>query len=389
MCLSTALSVIDLINLDKRLEEELSPSLRNYLNQSLIDNSSVIFAHDGRNSSSYPDEYKEYTFQYLVHIWIITILSLATFIKFYYLYKAVLLFLMFGIYSFLIWLLMSWTSGIIILGLFVILVLYHGRQVEIASSLDFLWKQQAKKELEDMNEMRRHTNQLLHNILPTHVAKYFLEREPTIDELYATGRSNAGDVNEGMECIRLLNEIIVDFDEILDDEKFRSIEKIKTIGSTYMAASGINPLESEMDDLSGSTYLWSNWSYAACFDIWGDTVNESSRMDSTGTPGYIQVSKQTALKLSDRGYIVKERGVIKVKGKGEMLTYYVLGRKIHRRRRKPLNQDNNSLAEVVYRMVKVRKRNGRHGKKGKGRRSSTGNCGSTPSPNVASVSGND
>ncbi|XP_071744733.1 adenylyl cyclase 78C isoform X2 [Lepeophtheirus salmonis] len=223
MCLSTALSVIDLINLDKRLEEELSPSLRNYLNQSLIDNSSVIFAHDGRNSSSYPDEYKEYTFQYLVHIWIITILSLATFIKFYYLYKAVLLFLMFGIYSFLIWLLMSWTSGIIILGLFVILVLYHGRQVEIASSLDFLWKQQAKKELEDMNEMRRHTNQLLHNILPTHVAKYFLEREPTIDELYATGRSNAGvlfasipnftdfyseDVNEGMECIRLLNEII-------------------------------------------------------------------------------------------------------------------------------------------------------------------------------------
>ena len=39
----------------------------------------------------------------------------------------------------------------------------------------------------------------------------------------------------GVECIRLLNEIIVDFDQILDDEKFRTIEKIKTIGSTYMA----------------------------------------------------------------------------------------------------------------------------------------------------------
>lgn len=64
--------------------------------------------------------------------------------------------------------------------------------------------------------------------------------------MYAQGRSNAGvlfasipnflsdfyseDVNEGMECIRLLNEIIVDFDEILDDDKFASIEKIKTIG---------------------------------------------------------------------------------------------------------------------------------------------------------------
>ena len=64
-----------------------------------------------------------------------------------------------------------------VLGLFSFLVLYHGRQVEIASSLDFLWKQQARKELEEMNEMRRHTNQLLHNILPNHVAKYFLEQQ--------------------------------------------------------------------------------------------------------------------------------------------------------------------------------------------------------------------
>ena len=57
------------------------------------------------------------------------------------------------------------------------MVLYHGRQVEITSSLDFLWKQQAKKELEEMSEMRRHTNQLLQNILPLHVAKYFLEQD--------------------------------------------------------------------------------------------------------------------------------------------------------------------------------------------------------------------
>ena len=48
-----------------------------------------------------------------------------------------------------------------------------------------------------------------------------------------------------------MNEIIVDFDQILDDEKFRSsIEKIKTIGCTYMAASGINPQEDERDELA-------------------------------------------------------------------------------------------------------------------------------------------
>ena len=39
-------------------------------------------------------------------------------------------------------------------------------------------------------------------------------------------------------CFRLLNEIIADFDEILEEEKFKSIEKIKSTGSTYMAASG-------------------------------------------------------------------------------------------------------------------------------------------------------
>ena len=64
------------------------------------------------------------------------------------------------------------------------LVLYHGRQVEIASSLDFLWKQQAKKELEEMSEMRRHTNQLLQNILPLHVAKYFLEQDRRAEVIY-------------------------------------------------------------------------------------------------------------------------------------------------------------------------------------------------------------
>ena len=46
--------------------------------------------------------------------------------------------------------------------------------------------------------------------------------------------------NQGIECMRLLNEIFGDFDQLLTDERFSCIEKIKTIGSTYMVASGVN-----------------------------------------------------------------------------------------------------------------------------------------------------
>ena len=57
---------------------------------------------------------------------------------------------------------------------------------------------------------------------------------PNFSEFYVELEAN----NEGVECLRLLNEIIADFDEILEEEAFRGVEKIKSTGSTYMAASG-------------------------------------------------------------------------------------------------------------------------------------------------------
>ena len=62
---------------------------------------------------------------------------------------------------------------------------------------------------------------------------------PNFSEFYVELEAN----NEGVECLRLLNEIIADFDEILEEEKFKSIDKIKTVGSTYMAASGIENID--------------------------------------------------------------------------------------------------------------------------------------------------
>lgn len=62
----------------------------------------------------------------------------------------------------------------ILLLLFAVLVSYHGRLVEIASRLDFVWKETAVSELEEMAECRNYNTQLLRNILPDHVATYFL-----------------------------------------------------------------------------------------------------------------------------------------------------------------------------------------------------------------------
>ena len=62
------------------------------------------------------------------------------------------------------------------------------------------------------------------------------------------------------------------------------------------------------------------------YDLWGDTVNIASRMESHGIPGQIHLSSDTYLLLQER-YLWEERGTISIKGKGEMTTYLLLERK--------------------------------------------------------------
>jgi class 3 adenylate cyclase len=63
------------------------------------------------------------------------------------------------------------------------------------------------------------------------------------------------------------------------------------------------------------------------YDLWGDAVNTASRMESHGLPGCIQLTELTYECLRDK-YLFEERGIIKVKGKGEMITYFLTGRKV-------------------------------------------------------------
>jgi class 3 adenylate cyclase len=62
------------------------------------------------------------------------------------------------------------------------------------------------------------------------------------------------------------------------------------------------------------------------YDLWGDAVNTASRMESHSTPGRIQVTAAT-FELLRHAYLFEARGAINVKGKGDMLTYFLLGRK--------------------------------------------------------------
>uniref|UniRef100_A0A8C2HS08 adenylate cyclase n=1 Tax=Cyprinus carpio TaxID=7962 RepID=A0A8C2HS08_CYPCA len=178
----------------------------------------------------------------------------------------------------------------VILTVFVLALYLHAQQVESTARLDFLWKLQATEEKEEMEELQAYNRRLLHNILPKDVAAHFLARERRKDELYYqscecvavmfASISNFSEFyteleanNEGVECLRLLNEIIADFDEIISEEKYKQLEKIKTIGSTYMAASGLND---STYDKEGRTHILALADYAMRLREQMKYINEHS-----------------------------------------------------------------------------------------------------------------
>ncbi|XP_069477739.1 adenylate cyclase type 8 isoform X2 [Ambystoma mexicanum] len=274
-------------------------------------------------------------------------------------------------------------ASLLLMAMFLLAVFYHGQQLEYTARLDFLWRVQAKEEINEMKELREHNENMLRNILPSHVARHFLEKDRDNEELYSQSYDAVGVMfasipgfadfysqtemnNQGVECLRLLNEIIADFDELLGEERFQDIEKIKTIGSTYMTVSGLSPEKQQCEDKWGHLCAVADFSIALNesiqeinkhsfnnfelrigishgsvvagvigakkpqYDIWGKTVNLASRMDSTGVSGRIQVPEDTYIILKDRGFAFEYRGEIYVKGiseqEGKIKTYFLLGR---------------------------------------------------------------
>jgi len=257
---------------------------------------------------------------------------------------------------------------------------FEGRQNDWTTRMDYLRKIQAKREIADMEDLKKQTYMLLMNMLPEHVADHFLNRPPDSDDLYSKSYDQSSVIfasipgfskyfqqseeidGQGLECLRMLNEIISSIDELLNQERFHCIEKIKTIGATYMACAGLSP-EAEIEDSVNNLCSTAHFALALKilvgqfnkryeqsfamriglayggpviagvigskkpqYDIWGKIVNLSSRMDTTGEEGKIQCTTEVKVPLQKKGFNFQERGETYVKGfKNKINTYWLTG----------------------------------------------------------------
>ncbi|XP_029364680.1 adenylate cyclase type 9 [Echeneis naucrates] len=253
--------------------------------------------------------------------------------------------------------------------LLLLLVWFLNREFEVSYRLHYHGNVEADQHRIKIQNMRDQADWLLRNIIPIHVAEQL-----KVTQSYSKNHDNVGVIfasivnfsefyeesyEGGKECYRVLNELIGDFDELLRKSAFTNIEKIKTIGATYMAAAGLNAQQCA-DAAHPHAHLRALFEFALemmhvvddfnknmlgfgfklrigfnhgpltagvigttklLYDIWGDTVNIASRMDTTGVECRVQVSEESYCVLSGMDFEFDYRGTVNVKGKGQMKTF--------------------------------------------------------------------
>uniref|UniRef100_A0A8D1RNA3 adenylate cyclase n=1 Tax=Sus scrofa TaxID=9823 RepID=A0A8D1RNA3_PIG len=228
--------------------------------------------------------------------------------------------------------------------LFYATLIMLSRQIDYYCRLDCLWKKKFKKEHEEFETMENVNRLLLENVLPAHVAAHFIGDKLNEDwyhqsydcvcVMFASVPDfkvfyTECDVNkEGLECLRLLNEIIADFDEDLERQHAHIGIMVEFSTALMSKLDGINRHSFNSFRLRvginhGPVIAGVIGARKPQYDIWGNTVNVASRMESTGELGKIQVTEETCTILQGLGYSCECRGLINVKGKGELRTYFV------------------------------------------------------------------
>jgi adenylate cyclase len=216
--------------------------------------------------------------------------------------------------------------------------------------------------LAELEIERAKSERLLLNILPPSVASRLKESDEVIADGYTSATVLFADIVgftplaqdlAPADTVALLDQVFARWDGLAARH---GVEKIKTIGDAYMVAGGLpEPREDHAEAIadmalemaveveqcaaenglqlevrigidSGPVVAGVIGRAKFTYDLWGDTVNTASRMESHGMPGAIQVSEALHERLRDR-YDLRRRGTIEVKGKGPMTTYLLLNKR--------------------------------------------------------------
>ena len=217
-----------------------------------------------------------------------------------------------------------------------------------------------REKTELIEEKNRENEALLLNILPGEIATRLKSGEQEIADSFAEVMVLFGDLVgftafssriPAAEVVEMLNGLFSRFDDIAGE---LGVEKIKTIGDCYMAVCGLPkprpdhaeamarmalrmrdatleyrrqqglPLALRIGLNAGPVVAGVIGTKRFIYDLWGDTVNLASRMESTGVPGEIQVTRSVYERLKD-GFDLQSRGVVQVKGRGEIETWLLHG----------------------------------------------------------------
>ena len=218
--------------------------------------------------------------------------------------------------------------------------------------------QRRKSEIEEAIRQRENVESVLYNTLPREIARELVltgsskpVRHDSVTILFTdfAGFTQASSSMPPDRMVKELNEIFAAFDQITDE---CGVEKIKTIGDAYMAVAGVPIACSDhaqrcvkagfqmvkylADRNLKTAFKWNLrvgihtgpvvagvvGTKKLAFDIWGDTVNIASRMESSGESGRVNISAYT-FDLIQEQFACMYRGKIGVKGKGEMDMYFV------------------------------------------------------------------